>query len=148
LSARTENSTIAAPTLFLVTDGNLPPHLLSFIATCIRTVVELEALLLLLHHAPRVFSADELAREMRIDPQYAKQEMTDLAEHGLVELDPQSGCGRYAARTPELDKSVRELAQLYIARRVSVIQAIYTKPSDPIQSFADAFNFRKGKPNG
>ena len=131
-----------------MTDGTLPPHLLSFIATCIRTVVELEALLFLLHHAPRQFSADELARELRIDPQYAKQEMTDLAQHGLAELDPQTGHGKYAARTPELDQTVRELAKLYIERRVSVIQAIYNKPSDPIQSFADAFKFRKGKPRG
>lgn len=128
--------------------GDLPAPIRAFIAENIRTVVELEALLLMHANADREWSAQELGRELRIDEQFARQELLDLMQRGLAACAVQaSGC-HYAPRTPELNQTVNELAEIYAQRRVSVIQTIYARPSDPIQSFADAFRFRKGKPNG
>ena len=128
--------------------GDLPGHLRSFIAQHIRTVVELESLLLLHGQPQREWSAAELGKELRIDEQFARQEITDLVQRGLAQCSNESSTCRYAPRTTELDQAVKELARVYEERRVSVIQAIYSKPADPIQSFADAFKFRKGGPNG
>jgi hypothetical protein len=55
---------------------------------------------------------------------------------------------RYAPTQPALAESVRQLALLYGERRVSVIEQIYAKPADPLQSFADAFRIRKERPRG
>ena len=126
-----------------MSEADLPSHIKAFIAEHIRTVVELESLLLLQRDPHQHWCAEELGRELRIDEQFALQEIADLIQRGLARCEEPGGC-RYAPRTPELDQAVQELARMYNERRVSVIQAIYSKPTDPIQSFADAFRFRKG----
>ena len=128
--------------------GDLPEQVRSFIAQHIRTVVELESLLLLHREPQREWNAADLGKELRIDEQFARQEITDLVQRGLAECSSDNSTCRYAPRTAELDRAVKELARIYEERRVSVIQAIYSKPADPIQSFADAFKFRKGDPHG
>jgi hypothetical protein len=40
---------------------------------------------------------------------------------------------------------IDQLAVLYQQRRFSLVQLIYARPIDKLQSFADAFRFRKGK---
>ena len=51
-----------------------------------------------------------------------------------------------SARTPELGEQimqVRKLAQAYEERPVTLIRMIYALRDSTIQSFADAFKFRK-----
>lgn len=131
----------------ILSRGNLPEHLLAFIAGYIHSVIELESLLLLHQDRTRSWSPAELARELRIDEQFARQEIAELSSRGLAQCDSDNTC-HYAPSTAELDQAVTELAQVYLQRRVTVIEAIYARPTDPIQSFADAFRFRRGKPNG
>jgi len=124
----------------------IPEHVKAFIAEHIRSVVELEALVLLQKHRDRDWTAVEMGKELRIDEQWAAQNIVDLTQRGLAwcSADQPPRC-RYAPKTMELDQAIQELALLYDQRRVSVIQLIYSKPTDPIQSFAEAFRFRKGK---
>jgi hypothetical protein len=49
---------------------------------------------------------------------------------------------RYAP-PPELHRSIAGLVETYRERRVSVINLVYSRPSDAIRSFADAFRLRK-----
>ena len=51
-----------------------------------------------------------------------------------------------AAHTPQVAAAIDELARLYNERRVTVITLIFTKPTDPLRSFADAFKFRRRDP--
>ena len=75
--------------------------------------------------------------------------MLDLAQRGLLEGDNASPPRfRFAPRNPATAALVQQLATDYADRRVSVIELIYAKPPDPIQSFADAFRLRKERPNG
>jgi hypothetical protein len=120
----------------------------AFIADHIRSVVELESLLLLHNDTKRDWSAAELARELRIDEQWAMRQFIYLAEHGLIAVNEASVRYRYAPKSPSLDELVKQLSLDYEQRRVSVIELIYAKPADPLQSFADAFRFRKERPNG
>ena len=132
-----------------MTTADLPSPIKAFLAEHIRSVVELEALLLLQRDPQRNWTAEELGKELRIDEQWAAMEIADLSQRGLVAcIEGASTSCRYAPRTPEIEQAVQELARIYAERRVSVIQAIYAKPADPIQSFADAFRFRKERPNG
>jgi hypothetical protein len=54
---------------------------------------------------------------------------------------------RYEPRTDELSQTINELAMAYHNRRVTVIGLIFSKPLDKIRSFADAFRFRKDRPD-
>jgi hypothetical protein len=121
----------------------------AFIAERIRSVIELEALLLLQANPSREWSAEDLARELRIDPAFAAAELAELAGAGLIVGVSNSPTRyHYAPRTPELDSGARELAVAYVSRRVSVIQLIFAKPADPVRNFADAFKFRKDDSRG
>jgi hypothetical protein len=62
--------------------------------------------------------------------------LEDLASRGFVTKTGESGY-RYAPG--RFDGPVNELADVYRTRRTSVIQAIFSGPSDAVRSFADAF---------
>jgi hypothetical protein len=115
----------------------------------IDSVVQLE-ILLLLHGAPdRARSAQEIAQELRIDASWAAGQLGDLAGRGLAAPASEGGeLFRYAPASPELDHAVSALSREYNERRVRVISLIFSKPVDKLRSFADAFRFRKDKPNG
>jgi len=124
----------------------IPQPVRAFIAAHVESVLQLELLLLLHAQAPRPWTADELARELRIDAAWASAQLASLAGAGVLDAgaaDPPAY--RYAPRTPQLDAAVAGLARAYAARRVTVIGLIFSKPVAKIRSFADAFRFRKDR---
>ncbi|HEX3358034.1 MAG TPA: hypothetical protein VHS31_13765 [Tepidisphaeraceae bacterium] len=126
-----------------MSDIEIPPNLKSFIAEHIRSVVELEALLLMHQDSNRQWTSAELGRTLCVDPTWAESELSDLTRRGLATKMPADPPAyRFNTQTPYL-ATVRLLEQFYRERRVSIIQQIFAKPSEPIQSFADAFRFRK-----
>jgi hypothetical protein len=66
--------------------------------------------------------------------------LSDLEQRGLI---MRSGEGwRYAA-DGELAAAVDDLAAAYATRRFTVVELIFTNPSDQATAFADAFRIRK-----
>lgn len=121
----------------------------AFIARQIRSIMELECLLLLHKDAARDWTASELCKELRVDEKWATQELADLAKRGLaVPAEAAPTRFRYAPANATLKEVVDSLAAHYAERRVSIIELIYLKPSDPLQNFADAFRFRKESNDG
>lgn len=114
------------------------------IADHIHSVEQLEVLLLLRREADREWSPGDVASELVTTLDSVAARLEDLAERGFavkVADDPPryrwSGDG---AR----DGLVDELASLYARRRVSVISEIFSRPSETIRTFADAFRLRGG----
>ena len=133
----------------MAAEDAIPDEVKAFIAAHVESVLQLELLLLLHAQAPRPRTADELARELRIDAAWASAQLASLASAGVLAAtgdDPPAY--RYEPRTSQLDEAVRGLAREYAARRVTIIGLIFSKPIDKIRSFADAFRFRKEKGDG
>lgn len=108
------------------------------------SVEQLEILLLLRAHRGRDWSAEEIAKELRIAALSAANRLLDLAGRGLlVEASP--GRFRYEPNDQALGAAVEGLAKVYPERRVSVIEIIFSKPNDVIRTFADAFKLRRDK---
>jgi hypothetical protein len=119
-----------------------------FIADHISSVVQLEALLLL-RSDRRGWTADDLSRELRIDHDGALTQLERLASAALLVRDEGTPITyRYAPASEALTRVVEELAAAYDERRVTIIGLIYSKPSDSLQVFANAFRFRGGDKNG
>jgi hypothetical protein len=119
-----------------------------FIADHISSVVQLEALLLL-RSDRRGWTADDLSRELRIDHDGALAQLERLASAALLVRDERTpSTYRYAPASESLARVVEELAAAYDERRVTIIGLIYSKPTDSLQVFADAFRFRGGNKNG
>ena len=120
--------------------------------------MQLELLLLLAARADRASAPADLAAELRIDAGWVEGQLLDMAAKGLLESPDSADRSappptttpqfRYRPRTPELARTVADLAQAYADRRVTVIGLIFSKPVDKLRSFADAFRLRKDRPDG
>jgi hypothetical protein len=124
----------------------LSEQLKAFIAEHIHSVEQVEILLLLRHAPERGWTAQQVSAELRTDPDSAQQRLADLRVRGLVAgAEASAAVYSYAPRTPEVAALVDQLAFAYANRRYTVIDLIFTKPSDKIRVFADAFRLRKPK---
>jgi hypothetical protein len=108
----------------------------------IDSVAQLEVLLQLHRSAPDEWSARSLADELRIEAAWAAEQLELLSERGLL-ARVAAGVYRFQPADPEVAKDVDALAGQYADRRVAVIALLYSKPTDHIRVFADAFRIRR-----
>ena len=128
-----------------MSEGGIPPEVQRFIAESIDAADQLDILLLLYRTPDRSFTAREVSQAVFTVASVATLRLEALVARGLLSssgaADP---AYRYEPATQELARRVDELAAVYQANRVGVIQLLFARPPDPMQSFADAFRF-KGK---
>ena len=100
-------------------------------------------MLLLRGDRERWWTATEVAAELKMPPESAAMRLFLLASSALLLFEP-SGVPRYryAGGDVEAEAMIVELAEVYGDNR-SAIWAVAGAPADPIQSFADAFKFKK-----
>lgn len=131
-----------------MTDDVLSNQVKEFIASSIDSVSQLETLLLLQTNRQQEWTAEALARELRIEPTGAANELNQLAARKLLTAIPGNPLKyRYSPQNETLDAAVVGLAQAYLVRRVTVISLIFSKPTDKLRVFADAFRIRKENPD-
>jgi hypothetical protein len=131
-----------------VSAQGIAPEVQAFIADHIESVVQVEVLLHLYAHPTTDYRPSEIGKELAIDPTWADAQLQNLCARGLL------ACGkgpdpayRYGPKSPEMERAVAGLARAYADRRVTVIGLIFSKPSDQLRNFADAFRLRKDGPN-
>lgn len=111
-----------------------------FVREHVRSVWALELLLVLRRDPDRCWTVDELVRDLRASTPLVSTNLQAFERSGLAMRDD-AGCFRYAPANPVLDELCATLEADYRERPVAVINMI-AKPSDPVQSLADAFKFR------
>lgn len=127
----------------------LPAPVRGFIGEHIRSIEQLEVLLLLLRKPDQWWSAEAVAGELRTSRLSAETRLEEMASHNLLDVrTAESLLFRYHPATSALDVAVRETAQAYAERRVAVTTFIYSMPNDDLRGFADAFRIRKGGQDG
>ena len=120
---------------------SIPDDVTRLVVEHIDSLEQLEVLLLLHASPERDWTAEDVAREMRSSGQSAGKRLASLASAGILS---QAGTRfRYAPKSDELDRAVASLARVYPERRFGIIELIFSKPSDTIRTFADAFRIRR-----
>jgi hypothetical protein len=76
-----------------------------------------------------------------IRPESAAHWLDDLAARGLLLED--GGRYRYHPSTDGTESTIDDLAESYAKYRVAVIGLIFSKPSERVTVFADAFRIRR-----
>ncbi|MFY0563258.1 hypothetical protein ACN28E_05395 [Archangium lansingense] len=114
-----------------------------FITDHIDSVEQLEILLLLHQHPERSWTAESVARELRISALSADDRLKDMARSGILAKVQGSEVEYRYAPSQQLGDVVAGLATAYAERRVTVINLIFSKPIDKIRTFADAFRLRR-----
>lgn len=120
----------------------IPRETQSFIRTYIRSIRQLEALLWLRSHRGPI-SPPDLAKEERLEPTMADDLLKGFERSGFLSGPDGDGAYRYEPDPPELGPQVDKLADVYGTYRVSVINFVFSMPSESVQSFADAFKIRQ-----
>ena len=111
-----------------------------FIARHIHSVEQLEVLLLVRAAPDRDWTANDISRALVTARDTALVRLEDLEQRGLTQ---RSGEGwRYAA-AGQVARAVDDVAAAYASRRFTVVELIFSKPSDQASVFADAFRVRR-----
>lgn len=113
---------------------------------CIRSVTDLEALLLLAREEGKAWRGEELSRALYLTEGAAYEQLMHLEALGLLRSSvDESGQRwfRYTPADPATHRQVADLERDYAQLRVRLIEYIYSRPSDSVRSFARAFRLRK-----
>jgi hypothetical protein len=114
---------------------------LDFLGRHIESIEHLE-ILLLLAQSDKKWSASDIFKKIQSSKVSVEQRLNSLTALGLVAKDG-IGCFSFAPKDDDVRQMVNELAEDYRTRRVRIIEAIYTRKTDAVKTFADAFKFRK-----
>ena len=124
---------------------DVPLELRTFIAEHIGSIAQLELLILLASDTKKLWTAEEAAKALYTAADMTYGLLEAMRVRGLLEADGGSERYRFAPKNPAWETLVRNLDRLYKERRLTVINLIYAGPVEKLQSFANAFRFRRGK---
>ncbi|HYJ04813.1 MAG TPA: hypothetical protein VEX43_06750 [Chthoniobacterales bacterium] len=121
----------------------LPISVQQFLSKYIRSLEQLEVLLLLRNSPNRSWTSAEVYEVVRSSRSSVEERLESFVQLGfLAKENGPPATFRYAP-TENLGAAVDETAGAYQKWRVRVIEAIFTPVVDPAQRFADAFKVRK-----
>jgi hypothetical protein len=125
----------------------IPENVRRFIVEHIHSVESLEILLLLFAGGAKESNALEVSRTLCTGLESAAAQLQQLHGAKLLNISEAGDPPKYRfnATSPEA-VVVADLEKIYKSRRVSVISFIYSKPTDPLRAFSDAFRLRKDEP--
>lgn len=122
-----------------MTDG-LPPAVRAFILEYVDSIELLETLLLLASNAGASFTPEIVSERLRTSPSSAATRLSSLHRQKLIE---QLADGAYQLSPTSRHRAVlREVDHAYHERSVRVVSLIYSRPSEMVTVFADAFVLR------
>ena len=124
-------------------ESGVPAPVRRFIAGHIESVGQLEVLLLLRAAADKHWTPNEVARAVVTQPASAEGWLEQLRADGLLRLS--DGCYRYSPPNADVERAIDDLAESYAKYRVAVIGLIFSKPSEHVRNFPEAFRVRRPK---
>ena len=117
----------------------LPLSIREFLSRYVRSIEQLEILLLLGRAPTTTWSLEKVYDVILSTRQSVERWLEELTRNGLLEKLPDPGAGYRCCADKNVVSQVAELAELYRTTPVRVIEAIYKPKADAAQSFADAF---------
>jgi hypothetical protein len=123
----------------------LPDSVKQFLSRYIRSLEQLELLLLLRGQPDRLWTVPQVYEVIRSSQRSLQSGLESFAHEGFFAEDKRAALPgfRYSPRNDELRGAVEQIAASYRHSRVRVIEAIFAPEIDPVQKFADAFKLRK-----
>lgn len=138
---RSVNRALSHPRRFpsIVPEQDLSPAIRAFLARHIRSVEQLEILLLFSREPAAIWSEQNVYDAILSTPQSVMGWLNALTREGLLEKVGDSAAGYRCCRDERQIAQIAELAELYRIKPVRIIETIYKPKLDAAQSFADSF---------
>jgi hypothetical protein len=128
----------------MVSPHELPPLVLEFVASHIRSLEELQLLMAVMQAPDRWWDARTAARELVLREQVARHALDHLATRNLLDIRI-TGDVRYQFRpgTDELRAATLAVEEAYRANQLALVQLVAGATRKSIRDFADAFRIRR-----
>ena len=125
--------------------NQIPPDVREFVRREIKSVVQLEVLLLLDRTRERTWNVTELSQELGIDPEIAETSLVSLEQLGLIRnADTIPISYQHGPRDQNDEIMVEKLATSYAKQRVAIFSLILSESNNRIHRFAEAFRLIRG----
>lgn len=122
----------------------IPPDVVLLLATQVRSVVQLEALLWMREAPSQELAPADLAESLCLDEEPVREALVALAGHGLVQTRSGGQQIRFVFEpSPALAATLDRLALLYGSQRLALVSLMQSSTDDALRSFANAFRLRK-----
>ena len=128
-----------------MTNNPISDELQKFIAAHIHSVEQMEILCLLAENPSKAWSEDDVFKHIQSSHDSVASNLRSFLAKGLLVFEPATSY-RFISDGKESARLALELVRTYRERRVTIVELIYRRSSDPIRNFADAFRIRKDKP--
>ena len=115
---------------------------LAFVSATVKSIWALELLLLLYRERNRAWHTEDLVRELRASTVVVREALTSLAGTGLIATDD-AGLSCYRPASEQIDSFVAAAQALYLAKPLTVINAIAAAPNEKLRIFAEAFRLKE-----
>jgi DNA-binding MarR family transcriptional regulator len=125
----------------------LSPVIRQFISRYVRSVEQLEILLLLWNEPETIWSVDAVYTVILSTPASVERWLDELVRQGLVNTSLEPAGYKYSPSSAAVAEEVTALAKLYKTVPVRVIEAVYKPRTDAAQTFADAFKLKNPDPS-
>jgi hypothetical protein len=120
----------------------LSPGARDFISLHIRSVRQLELLLMLRDRGDQRWTAATVAAALRVAPNWAARELEAMRATRLLSADGEADAAYSYSPSSSEDRFVAELADVYQRRKQTVIQAVLNEMGSDVQALSDAFRLR------
>jgi hypothetical protein len=123
-------------------------ELKSFIRDNIDSIEQIEVLLLMRENKEKYWNAMEVSKELRSAPESVSKRLNKLYDRKLVEIRSEyENTYKYCPQSELLDKAVELLAEAYKNKRFSVINLVFSRPTERLKTFSDAFRIKSSGGN-
>ena len=128
-----------------MTNNGISSELQKFIGHHIHSMEQIEILCLLAKSPSKSWSEEEVFKYIQSSRDSVAANLRSFCANHILTFESQTGY-RFSPEPGDRTRLAWELVKLYRERRVTVIEVIYKKRTDPIRDFAEAFRIRKEKP--
>lgn len=124
---------------------SIPEEVRQFVGKNIRSLDQLEVLLLVGALPDREWSVESVYNVVRSSPSVVQERLESLVAAGILARNGEPPVYRYQPRTEELSRAISALSATYKLSRHKIVELIYapSKPDDPLTSFTEAFRFKR-----
>lgn len=126
-------------------EASIPVEVRQFVESHIRSLDQLEVLLLVSALPDREWSVDDVYNVVRSSPAVVAERLASFEKAGIFVRSQDPPVYQYRPRNEELARVISSLSGIYKMSRHRIVELIYapSRTDDPITSFTDAFRFRK-----
>lgn len=127
-----------------MTDDVVPEDVKQFLLEHFDSIAQWEGLLLFRSNPEEQWGVDAIAKRLYISEADAGKILADLTQQNfLIPARNEPGLYQYGPKSPDLERMIGRVAELYSRYLVPITNLIHSKPKTRIQEFADAFRIRK-----